>query len=56
MSSAWIQFAKTGNPNHNGLPQWPAYNQQNTATMHLDNHCEVKPQLDKAFLEIVSSN
>jgi len=56
MSSAWIQFAKTGNPNHNGLPQWPAYNQQNTATMHLDNHCEVKPQLDKAFLEIVSSS
>jgi len=56
MSRAWIQFAKTGNPNHKGLPQWPAYNERNTATMHLDNHCEVKPQLDKAFFEIVMAN
>ena len=21
----WVQFAKTGNPNFNGLPEWPAY-------------------------------
>jgi para-nitrobenzyl esterase len=21
----WVQFAKTGNPNLNGLPEWPAY-------------------------------
>ena len=21
----WVQFAKTGNPNSNGLPEWPAY-------------------------------
>jgi Carboxylesterase family len=21
----WVQFAKTGNPNFNGLPAWPAY-------------------------------
>jgi hypothetical protein len=25
VSAAWVQFAKTGNPNRDGLPAWPAY-------------------------------
>lgn len=54
VSQAWINFAKTGNPNHTGLPEWPAYNATNTATMHFDNTCAVKPQLDKELFELVS--
>ena len=54
MSSAWINFAKTGNPNHNGLPQWPAYNPENTSTMFFDNTCEVTPQHDKEFLALMA--
>ncbi len=25
MSKAWVAFAKTGNPNHAGLPKWDAF-------------------------------
>ncbi len=55
MSQSWINFAKTGNPNHLGLPEWPVYNSTNTATMHFDNICEVKPQLDKELFEMVGN-
>lgn len=55
VSRSWINFAKTGNPNHSGIPEWPAYNSKNTATMHFDNTCEVNPQLDKDLLELVSN-
>ena len=24
MSSAWVAFARTGNPNHAGIPSWAA--------------------------------
>jgi para-nitrobenzyl esterase len=53
MSKAWIAFAKTGNPNHKGLPTWPVYNAGNTATMHFNNKCEVKPQMDKELFTLL---
>ena len=31
MSSYWVNFAATGNPNGKGLPQWPAYNEKKSA-------------------------
>lgn len=54
MSSAWINFAKTGNPNNKKLPNWPAYTQQNGATMMFDNKCEVKNNPDKELLSIAA--
>ncbi len=53
MSGAWISFAKTGNPNAPGLPQWPAYTPENGALMYFDNLCEVKNNHDREVLEIV---
>jgi len=55
VSSAWINFARTGNPNNKSLPNWPAFDSTNTATMHFDNKCEVKPQMDKELFELTSS-
>jgi para-nitrobenzyl esterase len=41
MSTAWATFARTGNPNHKGLPNWPAFNTTQRATMVFDNECKV---------------
>jgi para-nitrobenzyl esterase len=46
VSQAWIQFARTGNPNHSGLPDWPAVSAQALPTMIFDTRCEVKDNPD----------
>lgn len=35
MATIWTQFARTGNPNGEGLPEWPAYTRDNEAYMEL---------------------
>jgi para-nitrobenzyl esterase len=46
VSQAWIQFARTGNPNHSGLPSWPAVSPQTLPTMIFDTRCELKADPD----------
>ena len=41
ISSAWVSFARSGSPNHKGLPNWPAFNNTQRATMILNNECKV---------------
>ena len=41
MSQAWATFARTSNPNFNGLPHWPAYDLKERATMILNAQCKV---------------
>jgi para-nitrobenzyl esterase len=41
MSGAWAAFARTGNPNHKGLPTWPAFKMDSRSTMVFDNECAV---------------
>jgi para-nitrobenzyl esterase len=56
MSAAWIQFARSGNPNHKGLPVWPAYTVKNGATMLFDNKCETRDHPDRELLSITTPN
>ncbi len=37
MHGYWLQFAKTGNPNGAGLPNWPQYSQQSDVLMNFTN-------------------
>ena len=53
MSQAWINFARRGNPNTEQLPQWPAYDNSDGATMFFDNTCEVKYNHDKELIGFV---
>jgi para-nitrobenzyl esterase len=54
MSSAWINFIKTGDPNCRELPKWSPYTPEQGATMIFDNTCEVRYNHDKSLVDLVS--
>jgi para-nitrobenzyl esterase len=37
MSSAFVAFARSGNPSASGGPRWPAFSASSRATMVFDN-------------------
>ena len=41
MSGAWAAFVRSGNPNHKGLPHWPAFDAAKRATMEFNDECKV---------------
>jgi para-nitrobenzyl esterase len=47
VSGAWVAFARTGNPNHPGIPRWPAYDASDRAAMHIDNEWQLVKDPDR---------
>jgi para-nitrobenzyl esterase len=39
MSGAWAAFARSGNPNHKGIPNWQPFDEARRATMIFNNEC-----------------
>jgi len=39
MSGAWAAFARSGNPNHKGIPNWQPFDESRRATMIFNNEC-----------------
>ncbi|MBN2174211.1 MAG: carboxylesterase/lipase family protein [Bacteroidales bacterium] len=55
ISSAWINFVKTGDPNCKKLPKWPEHTPEKGGTMVFDNKCQVKYKFDQSLVELVST-
>jgi para-nitrobenzyl esterase len=54
MSSAWLNFAKTGNPNVEGkLPEWNRYSVEDGATMYFDSKCRIVHSHDRALMHFI---
>jgi para-nitrobenzyl esterase len=43
MSSYWVRFAETGNPNGPGLPEWPAFDEQSRPVKEFGTRFSVGP-------------
>jgi para-nitrobenzyl esterase len=48
MCDAWIQFARTGNPNHPQLPNWPVFSPETIPTMIFDHPSRIEMNPDGA--------
>jgi para-nitrobenzyl esterase len=54
MSSAWLNFVKTGNPNVEGkLPEWNTYTAENGATMYFDKPCRIVNNHDRELMHFI---
>jgi len=52
VSSAWVEFARTGKPAAEGLPEWPVYSKEGRESMHIDTISRVAPYMDPAMVEL----
>jgi|TARA_Y100000294_G_scaffold50643_2_gene47727 para-nitrobenzyl esterase len=50
--AAWVGFVRDGDPNHEGLPDWPRYDAETRPTMLFDDTCSVanRPADDEVSL------
>lgn len=56
MSDAWINFAKTGDPNVEGkLPKWEPYTVERGATMYFDKECKIVYNHDRELMNFIKS-
>lgn len=55
MSSYWVNFAKTGNPNVAGLLEWPHFTPQHEESMHFEGTIQAIPTPLKAQLDFLDA-
>jgi para-nitrobenzyl esterase len=55
-SSAWINFAYHGNPNHDLIPTWPPFSSEQGATMIMDSTWYVDYNHDQELMELFTDD
>lgn len=55
MADYWTNFAKTGDPNGNGLPVWPAFSDANPIVMHFSQTPHPGPVPDSESLKVLDT-
>jgi para-nitrobenzyl esterase len=53
MSSYWVNFARTGDPNGKDLPNWPAYDAGKDLLMHFGDKISVEQSPLKKVIDAV---
>lgn len=57
IATYWTNFAKTGNPNGNGLPEWPEYKKEDGyQVLHLNATIQAAPDQQRARYEFLDSS
>ena len=51
----WVNFARSGNPNGAGLPEWPEYDVDSEGYIELDDSIEAKQNLLKERLDFLEA-
>ena len=54
ISTAWINFARSGIPSADGLPEWEPYTRESGATMILDTESQLVYHHDQALMELLA--
>ncbi|SPE31854.1 Fumonisin B1 esterase [Candidatus Sulfopaludibacter sp. SbA3] len=54
MSAQWVQFARSGDPNGPGLPQWPRFNVDREAYLELGDRVVTGESLRKKHLDFLN--
>jgi len=55
MSSYWVSFATTGDPNRKSLPRWPVYRETDNLAMGLGDQIAIEPLPHNDALDFMDS-